>query len=154
MASKFFERRAVRNQLKIYLDSHGWENMNWSEGFSEYTVETVIPPFVAVLLEDMGRNELELGHDSTINRNFTRRVQIDIFMEDENRVNAITDDISDFFDLEVIYIKDNNSNILGTLISDTESINAETDLPNLNGELNLRWSGSVTVIYEAHYPNG
>jgi hypothetical protein len=154
MASKFFERRSIRNQLKTYLDTHGWVDMNWSEGFSTYTIETVVPPFIAVMLIDMGRTELELGHDPTVNKVFDRRVQIDVFMEDENRVEAITDDISDFLDLEVIIIKDNNNSVLGNLISSTESIIAETDLPDLTGEANLRWSGTVAATYEAHYPNG
>ena len=154
MASKFFERRAVRTQLKAYLETHGWIGINWSEGFSTYTLETVTPPFIAVILDDLGRTELELGHDPTTNKVFDRRLQIDVFMEDENRVEALTDDISDFLDLETIIIKDNSGNALGSMISNTESIIAETDLPDLTGETNLRWSGTVVATYEAHYPNG
>jgi hypothetical protein len=154
MASKFFERRAVRNQLKVFLEAHNWLNLNWSEGFSDYTLETVVPPFIAIHLDDLGKNDLEMGSDPSINKMFTRRIQADVFMEDENRVNAITDDIADFFDLEVIVVKDNTSAVLGTMISDTESIISETELPDLTGETNLRWAGSIVCMYETHYPSG
>jgi len=154
MANKFFERRSIRNQLKIYLEKKGWVDLNWSEGFSAAQIETIIPPFITINLDDLGTEELELGRDPSINKLFTRRAQIDVYMEDENRVNAITDDISDFLDLEAVYIKDNNNNILGSLISNTSTIMADTDLPTYENEELIRYQGAVACSYEAHYPNG
>lgn len=152
MASKFFERRSVRNQLKQYIESKGWVNLTWAEGFSGFP--DVIPPFIVITLDDFGREELQMGNDPQKDKLLTRRVQIDIYMEDENRVNAITDDISDFLDIEPIYIKDNNNNLLGTLISDTSSILADIMSPDFEDPNNLEWRGVVSCIYEAHYPNG
>jgi hypothetical protein len=156
MASKFFERRSVRNQLKIYLESKGWLNLTWSEGYGGdlQDMETVVPPFIAVLYDDMGREELEMGRDPNINKIFSRRAQINLYMESEDRLNSITDDISDFLDIEVIIIKDNSSNILGTLISDTETIIADLVPPIINNERNILWEGVVACSYQAHYPNG
>ena len=154
MASKFFERRAIRNQLKTYLESKDWLTLNWAEGFASLVPATIEPPYIAINLDDLGTEELELGRDPTINKTFTRRAQVDVFMEDENRVSAITDDISDFFDLEVIIVKDNNNVILGSLISNTSSIIADLNIPTYEEEEHLRWSGSVACSYDAHYPNG
>lgn len=154
MASKFFERRAIRNQLKTYLESRGWVNLTWTEGFSEDPLPSITTPLISIYLDDLGREELEMGRDPNINKVFTRRVQVTVLMESEDRVNAITDDISDFMDMEVVIIKDNNQNSLGTLISDTSSILGETYPPSLQEEQLLMWEGIMACTYEAHYPNG
>ena len=154
MSSKFFERRALRNQLKVYLESKGWLNLNWGEGFSSLALETIIPPYISVNMDDLGREELEMGRNPLINVTFTRRAQIDVVMEDEDRVSAITDDISDFLDIESIIILDNNNNILGSLVSSTPTILADLNVPSFDEPELLRWSGVVSCSYEAHYPNG
>jgi hypothetical protein len=152
MASKFFERRSVRNQLKSYLESRGWVDLLWAEGFTELL--EVVPPFVAITLDDFGRETIGMGSDPSVDKLMSRRLQIDVYMEDENRLNAITDDISDFLDIEAILIKDNNNNIIGSLISDTTSILADVLPPDFSDPSNLEWRGIVSCIYEAHYPNG
>jgi hypothetical protein len=152
MASKFFERRAIRNQLKIYLESKGWLNLLWAEGFD--IDSTVTPPYIAVMLDDMGRETIEMGNNPLINTIFARRAQINVYMESEDRTSAITDDISDFLDIEIISIKDNNNNILGTMISSTETIIADLFSPSVTQESNLEWEGVVACTYQAHYPNG
>ena len=154
MTSRFFERRSVRNQLKTYLEAKGWTDLTWAEGFTAYTLDITAPPFIGVMLDDLGKEELELGNDPSINKIYARRLQVDVFMESEDRVEALSDDISDFLDLEVIIIKDNASNILGSMVSDTSSILARTEDPFLDQEANLDWSGTVSCIYEVHYPNG
>jgi len=155
MASKFFERRSIRNQLKIYLETKNWLNLVWAEGFNnEVNMETILPPFISIILDDLGRQELEMGPAFNENTMFSRRAQINVYMESEDRVNAITDDISDFLDLEVIVIKDNNNNSLGTMLSDTESIVSDSPLPTFGEVTNLLWEGIATCTYEAHYPNG
>jgi hypothetical protein len=154
MASKFFERRAVRNQLKTYLDGKGWVDLVWAEGFSDSILDTVVPPFIVVSLDDLGREELQMGSSGTDEKLLSRRAQIDVYMESEDRVSAITDDISDFFDLEVIIIKDNSSTVLGSLVSDTNSIMGDISPPDLSEEHNLEWRGIVGCSYEAFYPNG
>lgn len=152
MASKFFERRAIRNQLKIYLESKGWTGLTWAEGYD--IDSTVVPPYITVILDDMGKEVLEMGNDPLINKIFARRVQVNVYMESEDRTSAVTDDISDFMDIDVISIKDNNNNVLGTMISDTETIIGDMMPPSLNQETNLEWEGVVACSYKAHYPNG
>ena len=154
MASKFFERRSIRNQLKIYLEKKDWVNLFWAEGFSDSSLETVNPPFIVVSLDDIGREELQMGSSSTDEKLLNRRAQIDIYMESEDRVSAITDDISDFLDIEPIIIMDNSSNVLGSLISDTSSITTDLSPPDLSGETTLEWRGIVGCSYEAFYPLG
>lgn len=154
MTSRFFERRSIRNQLKTYLEDKGWDDLTWAEGFTAYTLDVVAPPFIGVILDDLGREELELGADSTTNKAYTRRLQINVVMESEDRVEALSDDISDFLDLEVIIIKDNGGNTLGSMISDTSSILTRTEDPLLDQEANLDWSGTVSCMYDVHYPQG
>ena len=155
MASKFFERRAIRNQLKTYLEGKSWTNLVWSEGFTnEVNLQTIEPPFISVILDDLGRQELEMGPALNENTTFSRRAQINVYMESEDRVNAITDDISDFLDLEIIVIKGNNGNSLGTMISDTESIVSDSPVPTFGEVTSLLWEGIATCVYETHYPNG
>jgi hypothetical protein len=154
MASKFFERRALRNQLKTYLETKGWVDLNWAEGFASISLDTIVLPYIAVNMDDLGTDELEMGRDPTINKTFSRRAQIDVYMEDEDRVGAITDDISDFLDLEALIIKDNNNAIIGSLISNTQTIMADQNLPSFDEPEVLRWSGVVACTYNAYYPNG
>lgn len=154
MASKFFERRAIRNQLKTYLESKGWIDLNWAEGFASLTLETIVPPYVTVNLDDLGTEDLEMGRDPIINKTFTRRTQVDVIMEDEDRVSAITDDIADFIDLESIIIMDSTNNVIGSMISDTQTILVDINVPTFDDPELLRWSGTVVVSYAVHYPNG
>jgi len=154
MASKFFERRSLRAQMETYLESKGWIGLTWAEGFSAISLSEITPPFIGVMLDDLGRTELELGHDSTSNKTFIRRAQMNIYMESEDRVDALLDDISDFLDMEVIIIKDNLSAVLGSLISDTETIAGQVTEPILSTESNLQWQGVISCSYEAHYPQG
>jgi len=154
MASKFFERRSIRNQLKTYLELKGWVGMTWAEGFSAFNLEEIITPFIALILSDFGKDELEMGANPTINKIFSRRVQVYVYMESEDRVLAITDDISDFFDIEVIIIKDNNNNVLGSMISDTASIVMSEDDPSITKPDSIEWVGVVACMYDVHYPQG
>jgi len=153
MASKFFERRSFRNQLKTYLELKGWVNLTWAEGFSAYTLPEIIPPFIVVFVDDYGKQTIEMGANPTINKMFNRRAQVTVFMETEDRVSALLDDIADFLDIEVILIKDNNTNIMGSMISDTATITTATAAPT-SAEKVIEWQGSAACMYETFYPNG
>lgn len=154
MTSRFFERRSVRNQLKNYLDSHGWTDLTWAESFSNFELETITPPFIGVVIIDFGKVQLEMGNNPSTNKMYSRRVQVNIYMENEDRTDALLDDIADFMDIETIIIKDNNNNTLGTMISDTESILTDTIEPALDAEGDLDWQGVAACMYETHYPQG
>jgi hypothetical protein len=150
--SRFFERRSIRNQLKIYLEKKGWTDLTWSEGFSALSLATVEPPFISVILEDLGKATLEMGNNAENNKLFNRRAQINVYMESADRVDALMDEIGDFMDMEAIIIKDNNNNVLGSMISDTESILMTSIPPDTAGEADLEWHGIVACLYETYYP--
>ena len=154
MSSKFFERRAVRVQMKNYLESKGWTDINWAEGFSSFTIDEITVPFVAVILTDFGSQELEMGRNPKENKLFNRRLQAYVYMESEDRVDAITDDIADFMDLEPIVIKDNSNNILGSMISDTETIIVAEDAYDMAAPDSIQWAAVIGCMYEAFYPQG
>jgi hypothetical protein len=154
MTSRFFERRSFRNQLKTYLDLRGWTDLTWSESFSSQELDEIVPPFIGVTVIDFGKDELEMGGNPSKNKLYARRVQANLYMESADRVDALCDDIGDFMDLEVIIIKDNNNNILGSMSSDTASIVSDTFDPDLEGEKNLMWEGVVACMYEVYYPDG
>jgi hypothetical protein len=150
-ASRFFERRSIRNQLKIYLEARGWTDLTWSEGFSAITLATIEPPFISVILEDLGRSTLEMGDNSQVNQLYNRRAQINVYMENADRVDSLMDEIGEFMDLEPIIIKDNSNNVLGSMISSTESILMTTIPPDPNEET-VEWHGIVACMYETYYP--
>jgi len=150
--SRFFERRSIRNQLKTHLEKKGWIDLTWSEGFSALSLATVEPPFISVILEDLGKATLEMGNNAANNKLFNRRAQINVYMESADRVDALMDEIGDFMDMEAIIIKDNNNNILGSMISDTETILMTSIPPDTAGEADLEWHGIVACLYETYYP--
>lgn len=150
--SKFFERRSIRNQLKTYLESKEWVDMTWAEGFSAYEIQEIKPPFIGLILDDLGKDQLEMGSDPTRNKVYTRRLQVNVYMESEDRVSAILDDISDFMDIDVIIIKDNGNNTLGSMVSDTDTIITKELDPSFSDEADLMWLGVATCMYETHYP--
>lgn len=154
MTSRFFERRSFRNQLKTHLDAKGWNDLNWAESFSSFPIEEIVPPFIGITVVDYGKEELEMGSDPNINKMYMRRVQVNIYMESEDRTDALCDEVMDFMDMEMITIKDNNNNTLGSMISDTESLISDTFEPDPEEPANLQWSGVIAGMYEVHYPNG
>lgn len=154
MTSRFFERRSFRNQLKTYLDAHGWTDLNWAESFSSFPAEDIVPPFIGVTIVDYGKDDLEMGHDPTKSKLYTRRAQVNLYMEGEDRTDSLCDDIADFMDIESIIIKDNNNKVLGSMISDTSTIMSDTPMPDLEEPVNLQWQGITACMYEVHYPDG
>lgn len=154
MTSRFFERRSFRNQLKAYLDAKGWTDLNWAESFTSFPLEDIVPPFIGVTIVDYGKDELEMGSDPTKNKLYTRRAQVNIYMESEDRTDALCDDVSDFMDIESIVLKDNSNTILGSMVSDTATIISDTQYPDYEGPANLRWQGIIACMYETYYPDG
>jgi len=148
-----FEKRSILGALQTYLTSKGWTTIDYGEGFkSQKTIE--LPKLAISYLPSKGK-QLQLGYVQNGDRIFTRRVQIDVYMESEPRTDGILDDIMDFLDLEVVSIVDPSSQTLGTLICyDTESILGETLPPATAAPTLLKWRGTVQADMEAHYPNG
>jgi len=120
------------------------------EGFK--SEDTVTVPMVSVYFLPNSISELELGRGDA-KRNFVRRVQIDCYMEDENRADAITYDIADFVDESTITVTAvGTSTELGYMfVPDTGSISFETVPPAFNEPKVNRWRGVVKATYEVFY---
>lgn len=148
MAKKNFEIRAFRNQLDDYLGSLGWLGIDYREGFKSDAV--INPPTVSIRFLPSNQKSLQLGGKSG-EKLIRRVVQIDCYMETEDRADAITDDIMDFIELNTILVKDKDEVLLGTLIcTDTQSIYAETIPPLLTNPKVIRWRGIVRATMETH----
>jgi len=149
MARKQFELRAFRNALDAYLTTVGWTGLEFREGFkSEKTIQV---PTVAIRFLPSNKEEMQIGGRG--GEDLNRRVlQIDCYMETEDRAEAITDDCMDFIDFETVLIKDPSDNLLGTLICrDTNSIYSETLPPLLPDPKLKRWRGVIRATLESHY---
>lgn len=148
MARKFHERRSLRNALATYLAARQW-NVEYREGYKPEDVIEI--PTVSIYFLPNAFNELEMGRGDN-KRNFVRRVQIDCYMEDENRADAITDDIMDFIDEENITVTEVGTGAeLGYMFSDTESIITETIPPIFSEPKVTRWRGVIRATYEVFY---
>lgn len=148
MAKKTLERRCVRVALDTYLDSRGWNDLVFKEGFRNE--ETIDPPIIAVHFLPTKGKAFQLGN--TAERLYSRVVQVDCYMENENRADSVIDDIMDFFDLSPVAIVDSGSTVLGSIIcQDSESIYGEIFKPNLTSPKLLWWRGIVRATMEAHY---
>jgi|ERR1041385_3643372 hypothetical protein len=149
MARKQYESRAFRLGLEAYLGLVGWTGLDFREGFK--SDKTIVVPGVAIRFLPSNKKSLQLGGRGNEDLN-KRVIQIDCYMESEDRANAITDDCMDFLDFEPVYIKDPTDQVIGTLIcQDTESIYAEVLPPILPDPRIKRWRGVVRATLEAHY---
>lgn len=149
---QLYEKRSLITVLQTYLTNAGWTDLQYNDRYTENQLET---PQIAVRFVPSRIRTLQIGSIEGTDRVYIRRVQIDIYMESEERAGTILDDIMDFFDLIPVPITNPASESLGALICyDNDTIYAEelppaTTLPPL-----LAWRGIVRAEMEAHYPNG
>ena len=150
MARQRYEKRSFGNALVTYLEALGW-NTTYSEGFQPDS--PITPPQIAVTMPPSTRKELQLGKIAGKDSLFRRIIQVDAYMENENRADAIIDDIMDFIDITPVDIIDQNTNLLGTLIcQDSETIFGEA-LPPITTDPKIgRWRGVVRAQMDAFYP--
>lgn len=148
MAKRNYEIRAFRDALNDYLGAAGWTGLEFREGFK--SEKLVQPPTVSVRFLPSNQKNLQIGGKG--GESLLRRVvQVDCYMETEDRAGAITDDIMDFMELETVLIKDKDENLLGTLIcTDTQSIYAEVFPPILTDPKVIRWRGVARATMETH----
>ena len=152
MAAKtYYERRSFRNALKTYLESKGWPNdINYREGFKSGATITI--PAVSVHFLPSNKHALQLGPSGE--QTYRRIIQVDAYMESEDRAGAISDDVMDFMDVVPIDIVNESSVSLGSLICfDTDSIYSEILPPILNNPTIIQWRGVSRGTFEAHYSN-
>lgn len=154
MSKIFWERRALTLATQTYLESAGWNNLEYKEGWGDPAkVDVISPPQISIDVQTTTPIELELGRTSG-DRVYIRSVQFDVFAESEERVATLIEDLGEFIDQVVINIKDINDNTIGTMICySSEDISLATFAPIITPEL-MRWRGAASAIYVAHYPNG
>jgi hypothetical protein len=148
MAKKFHERRSLAKSLLTYLQGRGWNLTGILEGFQSQ--ETVIAPTVSVYFLPSAFEELEIGRTKAT---FTRRVQIDAYMENEDRADAIGDDIMEFMDEVPIVVEDANTqeDLANMICYDTSSISSDTLPPILKEPRVKHWRNVSRATYETHY---
>lgn len=148
MSSKKLEIRSLRNSLTTYLASASWTGLQFSEKFGE---DTVTVPLIAIhYLPSAGKN-LQLGGKGN-EKLYQRVIQIDAYMETEDRADAIVDDVMDFFDLVSVVIVDQSNQPVGSLIcQNSDTIYGDTLAPILDNPKVTRWRGIIRATVEAHY---
>ena len=149
MASRVYtERRSLRLALEDYLSPLGWDVV-YKEGWQSDATITV--PTVAITFLKWNKRALQMGDNNP--HLFIRPVQIDCYMEREDRAIGITDAIADFMELVPIQIVDSNNNFLGNLICfDDSSISANLFPLLITAPNVLHWRGITKGTYEAQYP--
>jgi hypothetical protein len=149
-----YEQRSALLALQNYLEAEGWTGPNaltYRDGYQ--SEETIEPPMVAITFPPSRIKTIQMGRVAGQDRVYTRRVQVDVYMEDEPRTQGLLDDIMVFIDETCVFIKNENNQELGTLIChDSESIYADTVPPFMANPKNLRYRGIVRAEMEAHYP--
>ncbi len=148
---KLYEKRAIVTALQTYLSAAGWSDLQYND---RYTEDQLTVPKVSVRFVPNTIRALQMGSVEGGDRVFVRTVQVDIYMESEERSETLQDDIMEFFDLVPVTINDASSQFLGTLICyDNESIYADTLPPATSQPPVIQWRGIIRAQMEAHYPN-
>lgn len=146
MAKIRFERRAFATALLTYLQNAGW---NITEIQEQYIKDIPLEiPSVGVHFTPSRVKELQLGRGPAM---FVRPVQVDVYMESEQRAEAITDDIGDFMDLEGISVLDKDSNLIAYMQSDSETIILDTPPLIATSPALVRWRGIAKCVYQVNY---
>lgn len=154
MSRVFWERRAVRTALQTYLESNGWDSLRYDEGWPDPAKAAVVTPPQIVVEVSLNNNlEFQLGR-TLPEKIFVRAVQIDAYMESEDRVNTLLEEIAIFVDSVVINVNNADNTTIGTMLCySSEDISMATFPPIITPEI-LRWRGALTAIYIVQYPNG
>lgn len=150
MAKKYFERRSVALALEDWLTDAGWNTGKVEEGFQ--SEETIRVPMVSIYFLPSRYVEKQLGRSTTTEKSFTRRVQVDCYMESEPRADAISDDVGEFFDQMFINITDPSGSILGNIYCpDSETILLDTIPPVMSEVKVKRWRSVIQATLESNY---
>lgn len=147
------ETRSFRNNLNTHLTNSGWSDLNYSEGWEEINIEN---PLLNVYIFDGAKASIELGYQFDSHKLFERILQIDCYMESEDRVRTLCEDVMDYLDsvsLDIVDIQ-TTSGIGYAVFPDSETITANFLPPSFNNPEILRWRGVVRGQFEAYYPNG
>lgn len=148
MARKYHERRSLASALLTYLTARGWNITEIREGF--LSEDTITVPTVSVYFLPSVFEELEIGRT---NKTFIRRVQVDAYMENEGRADAIGDDIMDFIDETPVVVEDviTDIDLANMICYDTQSISSETVPPIFKEAKVKHWRSVTKATYETHY---
>lgn len=150
IARRYYESVALANALEAYLTTAGQNLGTVRRGFQ--SEESIAVPMVAVHFLPSGYIELQLGRSITTDKSFERRVQVDLYLETEQRADALCDVVADFFDELYINVTDVNGDIIAHLYCpDSETISMSTTPPIFKQAKILRWRGVVQATLQADY---
>lgn len=146
------ESRTLRAGLSSRLSTIGWSELTYAEGWGDIDIEN---PLLNIYIVDNGKASLEIGRTNQ-HKLFNRVAQIDVYMESEDRVRAICEDVMEYLDETSFTVNDllTTSGIGYMSFPESESITSIFLPPSMNSPEILRWRGSVRGRYEAYYPNG
>lgn len=147
-----YEQRCILNDLESYLSGASWSNITYRDGFQ--SDKTIDNPQITVTYAPSRVTSLQLGKITNKDKLFLRRVQVDAYMENEKRAQAIVDDILDFFveNMCVDVITPAGSTVGYLTVPNDETVYGETPPPILSDPKLYRWRGIVRAEVEAFYP--
>src|SRR5678815_914098 len=131
------EIRSFRLALDTYLTSLGFTGLDYREDFPDTQITV---PSVAIHYLPSNKKSLQLGGKSGGEDLISRTIQVDAYMESNDRAGKIVDAIMDFIELTPVTIVDKDSNTLGTLICfDDNGIYGDTLAPILTNPKLIKW---------------
>lgn len=150
MPKRTYEKYAIASALATYLTGKGWPITEVRRGFQSDIPITV--PAVSLFYLPSAFDELQMGRDQPA---FQRRIQVDAYMETEERAESIGDDIGDFFDEETVSVIDaDTSDIIARIrCYDSSTIIMDTLPPNMSDAKLKRWREVVKATVNVDYLN-
>lgn len=151
MPKRTYEKYAVASALATYLQGKGWTTITEvKRGFQSDVPVTV--PAVSIYFLPSRFDELQMGRNQPA---FKRRVQVDAYMETEERAESIGDDIGAFFDEETVNVVDADSSSIIALVRcyDSNTIVMDTLPPNMTDAKVKRWREVVKATLDVNYFN-
>jgi hypothetical protein len=151
MPKRTYEKYAVASALATYLQGKGWSSITEvRRGFQSDVPVTV--PAVSIYFLPSIFDELQMGRNKPA---FQRRVQVDAYMETEERAESIGDDIGAFFDEETVSVvdPDTSSIIAHVRCFDSSSIIMDTLPPTMTDAKVKRWREVVKATLNVDYLN-
>lgn len=147
------EKRALISAFATHLQSLGWGQFTFNSGRDVST--QIVNNTIGIQFLPNGPKPLQVG--DTAQKYYQRVLQLDMYVENESRAEALNDALMDFIDLMAVTIVDplQGNAVVGSIACyNTDSIYSEIAPPNLTNPKVIRWRAIVRATLESFYPNG
>lgn len=147
-----YEQLALNSAIEAYFIALGYSDLTFKGGFQSDV--TIINPLIALTFLPSEGKSLQLGKITGKDKLFSRRIQVDAYMENEPRAQTVVDDLMDFFMENLcVFILDPSGTELGYMITENDdNVTGQVLPPNLTEPKLIRWRGIVRAQLEAFYP--